>query len=428
MLQREEALAGRATAAMKAVASAEGVDIEFVRSGVADGRIAIPCNINRGAKSIYGIGAGLSVKINANIGTSGEINKPELELEKLQAAEEAGAHAIMDLSTGGDLAAVRKMILEKTKLCTGTVPVYEAAVIASREKGGIVGMTAQMLLDVIRRNAEDGVDFLTLHCGVTRENSALSENRICGIVSRGGTLLSEWMKANNSENPLFEYYDEILDICREHDVTISLGDGMRPGCLADAFDQAQVHELYVLGELTQKALSRGVQVIVEGPGHVPLDQIESQVKLMKRVCHNVPFYVLGPIVTDVAPGYDHITSAIGGAIAAMAGADFLCYVTPAEHLSLPDAAQVRAGVVTARIAAHAADIARGVKGARDWDDEMSRKRAALDWQGMFRLALDPWEAQKIRTQGMSNDPNVCSMCGEFCTYKVRAEGGKHIKR
>ncbi len=420
MTQLDEARAGRITPAMRAVAKAEGVGAEHVRAMLAEGKLAIPCNVNRGEKAVYGIGGGLTVKVNANLGTSGDINDPALELEKLKAAEEAGAHAVMDLSTGGDLGAVRRMILDNTRLCTGTVPVYEAAVLARREKGSISGMTPGLLLDVIRRHAEDGVDFLTLHCGVTREGVRLSEERICGIVSRGGTLIAEWMKASGEENPLYTHYDEILDICREHDVTISLGDGLRPGCLADSLDRAQVHELYVLGELTLRAWERGVQVIVEGPGHVPLDQVESQVKIMKRACHGAPFYVLGPIVTDIAPGYDHITSAIGGAVAAMAGADFLCYVTPAEHLSLPGVEQVKTGVVSALIAAHAADIARGLKGARERDDEMSRRRAALDWPGMFRLALDPAEAQRIRTQGMSNDPSVCSMCGEFCTYKVRA--------
>jgi len=420
MTQLDEARAGRITPAMRAVAEAEGVGAEHVRAMLAEGKLAIPCNVNRGEKAVYGIGGGLTVKVNANLGTSGDINDPALELEKLKAAEEAGAHAVMDLSTGGDLGAVRRMILDNTRLCTGTVPVYEAAVLARREKGSISGMTPGLLLDVIRRHAEDGVDFLTLHCGVTREGARFTEDRICGIVSRGGTLIAEWMKANGEENPLYTHYDEILDICREYDVTISLGDGLRPGCLADSLDRAQVHELYVLGELTLRAWERGVQVIVEGPGHVPLDQVESQVKIMKQACHGAPFYVLGPIVTDIAPGYDHITSAIGGAVAAMAGADFLCYVTPAEHLSLPGVEQVKTGVVSALIAAHAADIARGLKGARDRDDEMSRRRAALDWPGMFRLALDPAEAQRIRTQGMSNDPSVCSMCGEFCTYKVRA--------
>ncbi len=419
MTLMEAARSGAATSEMEAVARAERVPVEQIVNGVATGVIAIPANRNRGEKGIYGIGKGLTVKVNANLGTSGEINSLENELAKLKAVEDAGAHAVMDLSTGGDLRQTRRELLARTRLCTGSVPVYEAAVVARREKGNISRMTAKMLLDAVRLHAEDGIDFLTLHCGVTAEGAKLSEQRICGIVSRGGTLLAEWMKTTGEQNPLYQYYDEVLDICREHEVTISLGDGMRPGCLADASDHAQLHELYILGELTRRAWARGVQVIVEGPGHVPLDQVESQVKIMKAACSGAPFYILGPIVTDVAPGYDHITSAIGGAVAAMAGADFLCYVTPAEHLSLPDADQARQGVIAARIAAHAADIAKGVPGARDWDDEMSRRRAALDWPGMFRNAMDPWEAQRIRTRGMSNDPEVCSMCGEFCTYKVR---------
>ncbi|MFA4985043.1 MAG: phosphomethylpyrimidine synthase ThiC [Candidatus Brocadiia bacterium] len=422
MLQLEEAKGGRVTPEMRTVACSEGVDVEIVRERVAEGLIAIPANTHRGNKRVMGVGLGLSTKVNANIGTSGEINSLDSELKKLEAAEEAGADAVMDLSTGGNLRAVRAALMEKTHLCTGSVPIYEAAVVARQEQGAIGKMTARMILDAVRRHAEDGVDFLTLHCGVTREGVKLSEKRICGMVSRGGTLLAEWMKARGEENPLLAHYDEVLDICREHDVAISLGDGMRPGCLADSFDAAQIHELYLLGELTTRAWAKDVQVIVEGPGHVPLDQIEAQVKMMKRVCHGAPFYVLGPIVTDIAPGYDHITSAIGGAIAAAAGADFLCYVTPAEHLSLPTVEQVRTGVITARIAGHAADIAKGVKGSRKRDDEMSACRASLDWAGMFKLAIDYKTAHDIRVQGMSNDPNVCSMCGEFCTYKVRKEG------
>ncbi|MDZ7816862.1 MAG: phosphomethylpyrimidine synthase ThiC [Planctomycetota bacterium] len=419
MLQLAIARAGKISDQVKVVANAEGVSSDLVRENLANGRLAIPCNKNRGDRNLYGIGAGMTVKVNANIGTSGEIDDIEMELEKLRAVEEAGAHAVMDLSTGGDLRKTRKILLENTRLCTGSVPIYEAAAVARRTEGSFNKLSVDTLLEVIRWHAEDGIDFLTLHCGVTRESAKLAQDRICGTVSRGGTLLVDWMEHNNEENPLYTHYDEVLDICREYDVTISLGDGMRPGSLADSFDQAQIHELYVLAELTRRAWERDVQVIIEGPGHVPLDQVEAQVKMMKTVCKDAPFYILGPLVTDVAPGYDHITGAIGGAVAAMAGADFLCYVTPAEHLSLPDAKQAKHGVIASRIAAHAADVARGHKGARDWDDDMSRRRAELDWEGMFRNAIDPETAQAIRTQGMSNDPDVCSMCGEFCTYKVR---------
>ena len=427
MLQLEIARSGKVSDVVRAVAEAEGVSADLVRENLAAGRLAIPCNTNRGEANLYGIGAGMTVKVNANIGTSGEIDNIDLELEKLRAVEEAGAHAVMDLSTGGDLRKTRKTLIEHTRLCTGSVPVYEAAAVALRESGSFNKLSVDKLLEVIRWHAQDGIDFLTLHCGVTRESAKLAQSRICGTVSRGGTLLVDWMDTNGQENPLYTHYDEVLDICREYDVTISLGDGMRPGSLADSFDQAQIHELYVLAELTERAWKRDVQVIIEGPGHVPLDQVEAQVKMMKTVCKGAPFYILGALVTDVAPGYDHITGAIGGAVAAMAGADFLCYVTPAEHLSLPDAKQARQGVIASRIAAHAADVARGHKGARDWDDEMSRRRAALDWPGMFENAVDPETAQAIRTQGMSNDPDVCSMCGEFCTYKVRKKGEESEK-
>ncbi len=367
-----------------------------------------------------GIGEGLRTKINANIGTSPDYPELDSELEKLHAAVASGADTVMDLSTGGDLDEIRREIREECPVVLGTVPIYQAAAEADEQRGDMLAMTADDLLDVIRRNGEDGVDFATLHCGVTRETVAAldTQPRVGGIVSRGGSMLAAWMRHNDAENPLYEQYDDVLAILKEYNVAISLGDGLRPGATADATDAGQVAETRVLGELVRRAREAGVQAFVEGPGHVPLDQIEANVLLQKRLCDGAPFYVLGPLVTDVAPGYDHITGAIGGAVCAAAGADFLCYVTPAEHLGLPTVEDVIDGVMASRIAAHAADMVKGVPGARDWDDRMSRARCDLDWAAMERLALDPGRVRVTRGDRPSADDAACSMCGKFCSVRA----------
>ena len=421
MTQMEFAREGRASDAMRAVAQAEGVEVEAVRRDVATGRIAIPLNKNRRAARIMGVGRNLRVKVNANLGTSPDYADVALELEKLKVAEEAGADAIMDLSTGGDIPAIRRQIMDACRVTVGTVPIYEAAARAARAHGDVAAMTADDILSSVRRHAEDGVDFVTVHCGVTRRivESEAVRRRICGIVSRGGMFLAHWMRRQKQENPLFERFDEVLDIAREFDVTLSLGDGLRPGAIADALDAAQVEELMVLAELARRAVAAGVQVMIEGPGHVPLDQVETQIRLEKELTGGLPFYVLGPIVTDVAPGYDHITSAIGGAVAAMAGADFLCYVTPTEHLGLPRAQDVREGVIAARIAAHAADVARGRADAREWDRRISEARSRRDWPAQLAAAIDPVRARELRHERRPAHDDVCSMCGDYCVFKVR---------
>ncbi|CAG0938301.1 phosphomethylpyrimidine synthase [Candidatus Brocadiaceae bacterium] len=420
MTQLQQARQNIITQEMKQVATDEGLDPENIRDRIAEGKIVIPANHKRKATKICGIGAGLKTKVNANIGTSADYADIASEMNKLQAAEEAGADAVMDLSTGGDLRAIRKKIIGSASIAVGSVPIYEAAVKTVQHKHAIVDMTATDMLEAIRLHCEDGVDFITVHCGATKGvlKHLKESRRICGVVSRGGTFLVEWMIHSGKENPLYEEYDEILAIAKEYDVTLSLGDAMRPGALADAFDRAQVYELNVLAELAQRALDAGVQVIVEGPGHVPLNQVAAQVQLQKELCKGVPFYVLGPIVTDIAPGYDHITSAIGGAIAAAAGADFLCYVTPTEHLSLPGPADVRSGVMTARIAAHAADIAKGIKSAWEWDKKMSQFRRERNWEGQFSTCIDPTVARSIREKGRPQNEEVCSMCAEYCVFKL----------
>ncbi|TLD42611.1 MAG: Hydroxymethylpyrimidine phosphate synthase ThiC [Candidatus Jettenia ecosi] len=420
MTQLQKARQNIITQEMRQVAKEEDLDPEYIKLRIAEGKIVIPVNHKRRATKVCGIGAGLKTKVNANIGTSADYADIVNELEKLRVAEEAGADAVMDLSTGGDLRSIRRRIIESTALTVGSVPIYEAAVKAVQHKHTIVDMTAEDMLDAVRLHCEDGVDFITVHCGATRGVlKHLKENkRICGVVSRGGTFLVEWMIHNGRENPFYEEYDEILAIAKEYDVTLSLGDAMRPGALADAFDRAQIYELNVLAELAQRALDANVQVMVEGPGHVPLNQVTAHVQLQKELCKGVPFYVLGPIVTDIAPGYDHITSAIGGAIAAAAGADFLCYVTPSEHLSLPNPTDVRNGVMAARIAAHAADIVKGVKSAWEWDKKMSHYRRKRDWQGQFNTCIDPIVAKNIRERGRPQNDEVCSMCAEYCVFKL----------
>ena len=419
MTQLEIAGAGEVSPEMKIVAERERVDPEFVREGVAAGTIVIPRNINRELAKPCGIGAGLRTKVNANIGTSADFSNVQDELEKLRVAVEAGADTVMDLSTGGDLGAVRKAIIENCTVPLGTVPIYEAAIKAA-DNGSVVHMPEDDLFRVIERNAEDGVDFITVHCGVTMESirRLQQQGRVADVVSRGGAFLVCWMLGNERENPLYARFDDLLAICRRHDVTLSLGDGMRPGCLADASDRPQVQELIILGELVDRARKAGVQAMVEGPGHVPMHQVAANVQIQKTLCKGAPFYVLGPLVTDVAPGYDHITSAIGGAMAAAAGVDFLCYVTPSEHLGLPGPDEVREGVIAARIAAHAGDIAKGIRGAMDWDREMSVARKALDWRKQAELAIDPIMFRKFRTQRATKSEDVCSMCSKYCAMKV----------
>ena len=359
------------------------------------------------------IGKGCPTRVNANIGTSQQNCDLNIELEKLDVAIKAGADAVMDLSTAGDLTDIRKRIIDRSSVPIGTVPVYQAMV----EYGD--KMTSEQLLGAVEAHCRDGVGFITVHCGVTKDIvSILDEQpRLGGVVSRGGSFLKRWIQKTGQENPLFEAYDELLNIAKKYKTTLSLGDGMRPGALADSSDGAMIRELEILGDLTKRATDVGVQVIIEGPGHMPLNQIKENIELEKKLCHGAPYYVLGPLVTDIAPGYDHLTSAIGGAIAASAGADFLCYVTPAEHLGLPNVDDVREGVIYCRIAAHAADIAKGLDGASDWDDLISAARKKLDWEAQLSLAIDPEKATEMRTSRMSSDLKECSMCGEYCSIK-----------
>lgn len=428
--QMQLARQGIITDAMRTVAQQEGVSEEFICAGVAEGTIAICANKNHKNLIPRGVGQGLKVKVNANIGTSSSFPDIEPELVKLKAAVDAGADAVMDLSTGNNITASRRAIIENSTVMVGTVPMYQATVETIKKRGAVVEMTKEDLFDVIRMQAADGADFMTLHCGITKSvlKALTEEGRIMDVVSRGGSFITGWMLHNNKENPLYEYYDEILDICAEYDVTISLGDGLRPGCLADATDRAQIQELLNLGELTQRAWDKGVQVMVEGPGHMPYNQIAANMQLQKRICHGAPFYVLGPLVTDVAPGYDHITSAIGGTLAAVSGADFLCYVTPAEHLGLPDLNDVREGVIAARIAAHAADLAKGNKQAWAWDNAMAKARKELDWPEQLRLALDPVKATEYRNKKNKSDDEACSMCGDYCAVKIVGQYLEEHKR
>jgi len=419
MTQILEARKGNITPEMEAVARSEGVSLDHVIEGVANGTIVITRSARHASITPLGIGRGLRTKINANIGTSKDRISVEDEIEKLKVAVSAGADAVMDLSTGGPIIEIRKEILKHSTVAIGTVPIYQAAVETVGEGRPIVQMDPEMLFRVIEEQAEEGVDFVTVHCGVTIASieRLKRQGRIMDVVSRGGAFHLEWIIYNEAENPLYTQYDRLVEIAKKYDMTLSLGDGMRPGCLADATDRAQIEELITLGELRDVALEAGVQVMIEGPGHVPINQVETNMKIQKELCKGAPFYVLGPLVTDVAPGYDHITSAIGGAIAGAAGADFLCYVTPSEHLRLPDLEDVREGVIASRIAAHAADIAKGVKGAMDWDKEMARRRKALDWKGQIELSINPERARKLRESSMPKESDVCTMCGEFCSMK-----------
>jgi phosphomethylpyrimidine synthase len=420
--QREEALKGNITEAMRLVAKEEALSPEEIRLGVAKGIISIPLNpFHKNCRPI-GIGHGLKTKVNANIGTS--VDFPEIcdELKKLKACLEAKTDTVMDLSTGGNISEIRRKILASCPVSLGTVPIYQA--VAENK------MTPDGMFEVMEEQAKEGVDFMTIHCGVIFETIGRlkKQPRLMEVVSRGGALMMKWILDNKEENPFYKYFNRLLDIARKYDVTLSLGDGMRPGSIVDAGDQAQIQELVVLGDLTKRAWEAGVQVIIEGPGHVPYDQIESQIKMQKEICKGAPFYVLGPLPTDVAPGYDHITSAIGGTLAACAGADYLCYVTPTEHLGLPTPEDVREGVIASRIAAHCADIAKGIKGARDWDIEMSKARKELNWKKQIELAIDPQKAKSIYDKRTRNSRpaagDTCSMCGKFCAMKVSSEALK----
>lgn len=420
MTQLEYARQGQVTDAMKKCAAAEDVSAEIIRRGLAEGTMVITQNVKHPSIAPLAIGKGLRTKVNANVGTSVDHNNIEEELEKVRVAIEAGADTIMDLSTGPGIDETRKAVMKASTVPVGTVPIYQAAIEMPRKKDRpMVEMTADDLFRAIERHGEDGVDFITVHCGVTQNSVGRikKEGRLMGVVSRGGAILVEWMDYNKKENPLFEHYDRLLEVAKAFDMTLSLGDGLRPGCLADATDRGQVQELILLGELTERAWAKGVQVMIEGPGHVPMDQIEANILLEKRLCHGAPFYVLGPLVTDIAPGYDHITGAIGGAIAARAGADFLCYVTPSEHLRLPTIDDVREGVIASRIAGHAADIARGLKGSLEKDCLMARARKSLNWQEQIRLSIDPSRARKLRESSMPKETDVCTMCGELCAIK-----------
>lgn len=423
MTQLEKARAGITTPEMKIVAEKEQVDVLELRDKIAEGRVVIPANVNHDGIEPCGIGEGLLIKVNANIGTSSDKAILDDELAKLEVAIEAGADTVMDLSTGGDIDLCRRKILQASKAPVGTVPIYQAVVEMINERGGLIHLTVDNIFDVIEKHVADGVDFITVHCGLTRAALEMLKNqgRVLDIVSRGGAFLTTWMLHHDRENPLYENFDRLLSIVKKYDVTLSLGDGLRPGCLADATDRAQLHELMTLGQLTKWAWEEDVQVMIEGPGHVPLNQIKANVLLQKQLCHQAPFYVLGPLVTDVAAGYDHVACAIGGAVAGEAGADFLCYVTPAEHLCLPNVEDVKEGVIVTKIAAHAADIARGHKLAMARDRKMAEARKNLDWDTQISLAIDPKKARKLREENPPKEEDVCTMCGEYCAIKQVGE-------
>lgn len=415
--QKEAAGKGILTPEMKIVAEKEHMEPEKLMALVAKGEVAIPCNVRHTSISPEGIGGGLRTKINVNLGISGDCKNYDVEMKKVDMALKFGAEAIMDLSNYGKTNTFRRELIEKSTAMIGTVPMYDA--IGYLEKD-LLEITAEDFLKVVRAHAEEGVDFMTIHAGINRRaaEAFMRDKRRMNIVSRGGSLLFAWMMMTGKENPFYEYYDEVLDILREYDVTISLGDALRPGCIDDSSDAGQISELIELGNLTKRAWEKDVQVMVEGPGHMAMDEIAANMKMQKRICHNAPFYVLGPIVTDVAPGYDHITSAIGGAIAAASGADFLCYVTPAEHLRLPDLEDVKEGIIASKIAAHAADIAKGVPNARAWDNEMAEARHKVDWEEMFRLSMDEEKARRYFESTPPSDRHTCSMCGKMCAVRT----------
>lgn len=416
--QIEAARMGIVTPELETVAAKENRSVDELLPLLAEGKMVIPANIHHTSIDPNGVGGMLRTKVNVNLGISRDCKDYDIEMKKVMRAVELGAESIMDLSSHGDTQPFRRKLCTECPAMIGTVPVYDSVIHYQRD---LNTLTAQDFLDVIRMHAEDGVDFVTLHCGITRKTIEQIKNgtREMNIVSRGGSLVFAWMTMTGEENPFYEYFDEIVEICREHDVTISLGDACRPGCLADATDNCQIEELIRLGELTDRAWARDVQVMIEGPGHVPMDQIEANMKVQETLCKGAPFYVLGPLVTDIAPGYDHITAAIGGAIAAWSGAAFLCYVTPAEHLALPNVDDVHDGIIASKIAAHAADIAKGIPGARDQDDRMAKARRALDWDAQWLEALDPETAKAIRESRMPEEDHsdTCSMCGKFCAVR-----------
>ena len=419
MTQLELARKGTVSPQIKHVAAKECVEADFIIRGLAEGEIVIPANVNHTNLIPCGIGKGLRTKVNANIGTSSDFCDLNMELRKLQTAIDFGADTVMDLSTGGDISAIRRAIMRASTAPVGTVPIYQAGIEAIENRGAIVNMSVDEIFAVIEEHAKDGVDFMTVHCGVTQASVARlkKQGRMTDIVSRGGAFLIGWMFHNDKENPLYQYYDRLLDLALEYDFALSLGDGLRPGCLADATDRAQIEELITLGELAERSKEAGVQAMIEGPGHLPLNQIATNVQLEKSLCRGAPFYVLGPLVTDIGAGYDHITAAIGGAIAAAAGADFLCYVTPTEHLSLPGLEDVKEGVIASRIAAHAADIVKGVKGAKEWDERMSKARKALDWETQTKLSLNPELSRQVHSKIPAGGA-TCSMCGKYCAMAI----------
>ena len=414
--QMDAAKKGIITNEMEVVAKKESMNVESLRSLIAEGKIVIPANKNHKKLNAEGIGQGLKTKINVNLGISKDCVNIEMELQKVKAAIEMKADAIMDLSSFGKTEQFRKRVVEISPAMMGTVPIYDAVGFYDKELSDI---TAEEFLNVIEKHAQDGVDFMTIHAGINRETAQIFKRnkRLLNIVSRGGALLYAWMELNNKENPFYEYYDKILEICAKYDVTISLGDACRPGCINDSTDPSQIKELITLGELTKRAWEKNVQVIVEGPGHMALNEIAANMLLEKKLCYGAPFYVLGPLVTDIAPGYDHITSAIGGAIAAANGADFLCYVTPAEHLRLPNLEDMKEGIIASKIAAHAADIANNIKGAKDWDNKMSKARQELDWETIFDLAIDPEKARRYRKESTPEHEDTCTMCGKMCAVR-----------
>ena len=425
--QMDAARKGIITPEMERVSAYENFDVEELRELVAKGQVAIPANKNHKCLKAYGIGSRLKTKINVNLGTSKDCLDLDVEMKKVQAAVDMGAEAIMDLSSFGDTQKFRRKLTSECPAVIGTVPIYDAVVYYNK---ALKDITSDEWMEVVKMHAKDGVDFMTIHCGINRATAdRFKQNlRHTNIVSRGGSIIFAWMELTGNENPFYERYDELLDICEEYDVTISLGDACRPGSIEDAGDISQISELVALGELTQRAWNHNVQVMVEGPGHVPMDQIAANMKVQQTICMGAPFYVLGPLVTDIAPGYDHITAAIGGAIAAMNGAAFLCYVTPAEHLALPNLDDVKQGIIASKIAAHAADIAKGVPHARDIDDKMGDARRVLDWEAQWDCALDPETAKAIRADRSPEQEDTCSMCGKFCAVRSmnKALNGEHI--
>lgn len=414
--QMNAARQGIITDEIRTVAEKEGIAPEKLMEYVAAGTAIIPCNKNHKAISPAGVGSMLKTKINVNLGTSRDCKDLNMELEKVQSAVDMGAEAIMDLSSCGDTQKFRRLLTEKCPAMIGTVPIYDAVVYYHKP---LIQITTDEWIDIVKMHAQDGVDFMTIHCGINKETAVKFKRnkRLMNIVSRGGSIIFAWMEMTGNENPFYERFDEILNICQQYDVTLSLGDACRPGCIMDATDAPQIEELITLGELTKRAWEKDVQVMIEGPGHMPLNQIAANMEIEKTLCHGAPFYVLGPLVTDIAPGYDHITAAIGGAVAAMNGAAFLCYVTPAEHLRLPDLDDVKEGIIASKIAAHAADIAKGLPGATDWDLQMDKARKVLDWEKMFDVAIDSEKARRYRESSKPEKEDTCSMCGNFCAVK-----------